>query len=723
MAQSVPPIRQTAFGGVFTAGNVWQRPDDTAVRCHNLRPMPGGALRVRGGWQCRIPTTSGVVIRQFHEFRKGTFSSGIHHIVQRDYSGTGDTWEELHASAGTMTLIALAGPSKQRPLAIATVRDKVFFDNGQGVRDGVQSVPPLSSWDGTTVRFVGLDIYSPSGLRPTISVTGGGLNNIQTYMKFFVGLYNSSTNHFSNGMPVDVPGFADDRLGPFSGVTIHIENLNRIFHASNNPTEAGELYYVFYATLDGFDTPYLILDATGADVLRVPVPPTGDMATSVSLSLNAIPKAGFFVSSVHEMPEENFPPKPMEDMCYQNARVYYILREGGSGNPSVFGSFSYINTEKDAACVGWSAAADDSAEKEFVGAPEESFPATNRKFVPSGERPVKIADLTNRGQVLVLTHTHSFWLEETADRLHTFQRISENRGIIDKRTFRKTPRGPMWVTQNLEIVLLHENSMQLEVLSDGYSQMLSEVNYSGAAFGVASDYLIDPQNHIERYQVWASDGWFAIHDFWLAEDQRGRSRTVAPGYSGKAFLVTAAGTLRDQQGRIWHCTGHEALWTQEGQPETRAVRTYDDDASGVAVEIIGDYVSQWLSFGDPLLRKEVTEIILTGDGYFSKQLNDRPVQVLWYSDLWNTIPFVTDNILALDKHDQSETDFSFIGKITHPHMRWLKYMCHIRGHSEDGPTQFYPYTLSCKGEMNAQSEVYGTLSGLALTVNSTGNNR
>lgn len=722
MAQSIPPVRQPNLGGVFTGGNVFRRPSDTAVRCHNFRPMPGGGLRLRGGWQRRKAGVTGVSHLQFHEFRKGNLSGGIAHLVQTTQS-SGDKWHSLNLSTYDKTeLLTVAGGQKNRVLAKATVRDRVFLDNGLGTRDGSYSKPALSSWDGTTVRYVGLDAYCPGGSNPTASFSVGAGNNTIAYgIDIYVGLYNATTNHYSNGV------YAGSLTTVGTG-TITVSNLTRLVYASNNATEAAELYYVFYATGDGLKVPYLILNAAGTDVYKVAAG-----TASASLSLTSSDSKGFWFSNAHEMPKENFPPRPMKELCYANGRLYGVLQSGGTGAAASYGIpderqdranalFTYIVADKEAAAVVFSAAADDYVDQAFVGVPEESWPLANKKYIPNGEVPVLLSDLANRGQVLVLTSTGSFYLEQTVDGLHVWQKISENRGILDKRTFVKTPRGPMWVTQHLEIVLLNEGSMTLEVLSENYSELLAGANYSGGTFGVAADYLLDPVNAIDRYQVWAANGFFVIHDFWLERDQQRRGVTVAPAYSGEVYAVTAARTMRDSSGQTHHIVAGEAIWTQEGQPDTRFISTRDQNAAGTWADVSeGDWIGQWRDFGDPHVRKEIEDTRFIADGEHSDALNRRPLRVWWYSDL-NYAHGNSYNEATVEKSDQSDSDLSYVAKIS-TNANWLKLRLKLSGHSGDSVINTFPYAQSYVGELGLSVQVYGMIAEAAVEANSRRQNR
>jgi hypothetical protein len=712
LAQSIPPVRQLNLGGVFTGGDAFRRPGDTAVRCLNLRPMPGGRIRLRGGWERRAAASGSREYLQFHEFRKGSLSAGVYHLAQTT-DGTAEAWHQLNLSNYSLTQIdAVNGTAGTKPRAIANVRDRVFFDNGLGIRDNLNSRPPLSSWDGTSVRYVGLDAYCPTGANPTATfAAGAGLNNIIASLTIYVGLYSSATNHYGNG--VLAGKITNNGSSTITG-TVSLSNLSRLSCAFHGIPEQAELYYVFYSTGDGLSVPYLILNAAGTDVYKVSV-----ANLSASLSLTAADSKGFIISPAHEMPTENFPPRPLEDVCYANGRLYGIPGTGGSGSAASYAGFAYPFSDRDAAAIVYSATADDVASQDtaFVGVPEESWPATNKKFCPNGERPIKVSDLPNRGQVLVITATGTFYLEETADGLHVWQPISETRGILDKRSFARTPRGPMWVTQHKEIVLLDPSSMSLQVQSTDYAEIINESVYNTGAFGVAADYVLDPVNFLDQYQVWAASGYWVIHDFALAADQERRGVTVAPGYGAFSSPINCAKTLADASAQYHHLAGKGALWTREAQPQGRLVPTRDQDANGAFTDIVGDWIGQWLNYGDPRVKKEIREILLIGDAAFSTALNTSPVLLTWFGDLDST-----ENQAELVKSAQSPTDYSYVAKVKNGNLFWIKLRIQLTGHSSDATT-YYPVALSWSGELDLSQYIYGSIVEVALTVNSAGQNR
>jgi hypothetical protein len=675
--------------------------------------MPGGRLRLRGGWERRAAAVGSREYLQFHEFRKGSLSAGVFHLVQTT-DGSAEAWHSINLSNYTLTQIdTVNGTPGTRPRAIASVRDRAFFDNGLGIRDGSNSRPPLASWDGTRLRYVGLDAYCPGGSNPTAAfAAGAGLNNVITSLTIYVGLYNSATNHYSNGV---LAGKISNGGSSIITGTVTVSNLSRLSYATHASGETAELYYVFYCTGDGLSVPYLILNAAGTDVYKVSV-----ANSSASLSLTAADSKGFIVSPAHEMPVENYPPRPMEDICYANGRVYGIPGTGGSGNAATFAGFTYPYSDRDAAAIVFSATADDVASQDtaFVGVPEESWPLTNKKFCPNGERPMKVSDLPNRGQVLVITATGTFYLEETADGLHIWQSISETRGLLDKRSFVRTPRGPMWVTQHREIVLLDPSSMSLQVLSTDYAEIMAESFYNNGTFGVAADYVLDPVNLLDQYQVWAASGDYVIHDFALAADQERRGVTVAPGYVLFSSVINCARTLADASAQYHHLAGKGALWTREATPQGRLVPTRDQDASGNYSDPGGDWFGQWMNYGDPRVRKEIRELMLIGDVALSSALNRSPVVLTWYGDLDGT-EYRADMV----KSSQSSTDFSYAAKLKNANLFWIKLRIQLSGHSADATQYYYPAALTWAGESDLTQYVYGCVVELALTVNSAGQNR
>lgn len=702
MAQQIPRRPELVFGGVVTAGLPMRRPPGSAARCLDLRPLPKGGIRPRGG-RTRVvaPAGGGRNFLQFYEFRRAGGTAGVYHLAQVS-QGLTEKWQQitLGGAYGLVDIETMGsiGIGTQRPVAITTVRDKVFFHNGYGVRSSV-SQPALSSWDGTRLRYVGLDAYCPSG-NPTVAYaeSSGGLNQIQTSVTIYVGLYNSATNHFSNGVKAGKLEVDAESEG-----VITVSNLSNLKYAYHAGGELGELSYVFYATIDGASVPYLILNAAGTDVHTVAVG-----SSSAALNLTSSADQGFILDTTSEMPEDNFPPRPMTTIAYANGRVYGALQSGGTGSASTYRGFSYAVTDKEIAAVVWSAASDDYQERQFVGAPEESWPYTNRKATPNGEIPLKIAASSSGDEVLVLTFTGSFLLFETADGTHKWHTISSRNGIGSVRSFVETPHGTIWLDNFAQLVILRPGATTLDVLSEDYAELLTAY----PPMGTAADYLLDPHNEIDRYQIWSGTGHSVIHDFALARGQAARNMPVCPAYMATSSGYTTARTMAGGAG-VHHLVASDAIWVQEAHPLSGQIPTREQAADGSYAEITGEWISQWENYGASEHRKEIADIWLSGDAGPSAALGQNAATLSYYRDLAST-----ETPIVLLKTDQSPTDWGYKGLLTLKHCFYIKFRIILRGHSADGWT-VYPTVDSTTANVPAQ--LYGTLAEVSLSPGLTEN--
>lgn len=696
MAKSIPPVQLLDFGGVVTSGHPLRRPPNSASRCDNFRIMPGGFLRLRGG---RVIVHDGSVgqFNQFHQFQRADGIGTIQALASYVNGGT-TKWQRFTPfSLLTLVDVETLGPtsSASAMLAISNVRNHCFFFNGQGIIGGGGSKPALSSWDGTQVRYVGLDAYHPSG-NPTASFAiGAGNNNITTSRTFYVGLYNSATGHFSNGVSagtISTPGAG----------TITISNLTRITSIYHDANEQAELFYVFYSSLDGGQTPYLIMDATGL------VPLTSPIGTaSRTLSIVPTEPAGFIIDVTQEMPTENFPPRPMSHIVFANGRMYGILQSGGTGNP-------YAMQTRESPKVVWSAAADDIQDRDFVGLPEESWPLRNGKYTPYGDQPIYIARGPNETNVLVLTKKGTFVLEETADGLHEWTTISATDGIGHPQSYAQTPYGSMWLTQKSELVILRPGRAQLEVLSDGFQALIPD-GFVGAPFGpTAADYIASPVHQIDQYQIFFSNQTKLVYDFYMTQ-----RLGYGVAYTGSSQDFSAAKTITDANDMRFHFVAKAKIWTHEVDPFFNLVPMRDQTGASTWAEVNGDYIGQWMDFGDSDIRKEINEFDVVGDAAVSAQLGVTPLTMRTYADLTDTVTTPT-----VTKTAQSTTDHSYRGKIPSPNRMWFKFRALLAGHASDvvvGAGQRYYDAPSTTGEL--VPPVYGCIWIARNTVSALGENR
>lgn len=672
-----------------------------------MPPGPGGQpyLRLRGGRRIKFTGASGGFLR-FFQWNPANSGTPVKLVSLHSDGGTAK-WQQMNGGNPNYSFVDIATVidplAASKAIACAGVRNKLFMHNGLGTRDGDGSRPALLSWDGTTVRYVGLDAFL-SGANPIASLTAGaGLNTILSSVSIWVGLFNSTTQHYSNAV------FAGTLSRPGTG-TISVTGLTALSTVSNNLTEAGELYYVFYATIDGGKTAYLILDSTLAGPYKVAVG-----TASTTLSISALSQMGFVLDLTQERPIENYPPRPMTALTYANGRCYGILTGGGTGDVNhlpdqdgnYYTDFSYAGRAGDYGAIAWSAAADDQQDRDFVGVPEESWPLRNRKYPPNGEPAIMMDSAPGGSQVLVLTAHGTFLLSEAADGVHQWTTVSDRDGIVNPNVYVRTPRGPIWLTSERRLVMLDAQTLQLRSISGDFDEFLGR-DYLSNPVGTTSDYLLDPYHGIDYYEIWRVDGSSVVYDFALggmAYEKTGL------GLGG----IGVAASLRDFSGAWHHILAGQHIYGQEADPFTGLISTRDELTSGVFTEINGDYVSQWMAYGDPRDRKRLTDFDVIADGEVSDALGARPVTFSYFVD------FDTEEAaIDLDKTPQSQNDqdHNYKGRFRTGNGFWFKFRVRLSGHSADGNTT-YPEAISSTGEI--PPNFYGCVYQAAPTIALTGN--
>lgn len=642
--------------------------------------MPGGYLRLRSGRAAQQKLATGSTVINIAPFRQqGQFGSDQN--LAQIVSASAVKWHWFNVlnyfiQDGFTDIEPIATAydnsfARSSPAAATNLNDRPVFYNGLGIRDGSTSRPAFSTYYGSGTRFFGLDAYAPSG-HPSVTHTpgSGGVNKCQTSLVLHVGLWNRATDHYSNGVRMGA-------FGPLAAGVITANNLNLLTYASHGPDETAELFYVFYATIDGGSIPYLILNSALDGPYAVPVTSSSAPLNIASLSLN-----GWNLDFTKEVPTENFPPRPMQSVSYVNGRLYGVLMDGAHGDLGG-ADFTYIPTKRDMAAVCWSAAAGDKVEADFLGDPLQSWPFWNLAYTPSSDQPSIVAPSPDESRVLVITPTSTFFLEEQADGVHEWATISRVHGIVNPKTLRVTRYGSVWVDQRHQIVLLRPGSQVLEVLSTSYQSLLANTGTVRCA-----DYILDPESLIDRYQVWFSTGRSVCHDFLLD----------GPGvaYSATGQDYTAAASAVDIAGRNHHMVAKDAFYTHEVQPFQGGIAvtdaTFQGDGSVTYSEINGHYVRNWDDFGDADVRKELPSVDIIGDGEPAASLgNVSPLTFEWYGDFEEVKPANKKTVLG-SKTTQSLTNPTFRFKLASANKFWYKLVLKLAGHSAEygGVNASYP---------------------------------
>jgi hypothetical protein len=505
----------------------------------------------------------------------------------------------------------------------------------------------------------------------SFAVGGGGVNEVITSIEIWYGLYNSETEHYSNAVKCGAIG-----VQAVAGV-ISVQNLDQLKAAYHDAGEQGSLSYVFYATLDGGQVPYLVLNSTYTGPHAVPV-------TQTTASLSLVPGTinGWVVDLSKKAPGSNHPPRPMRSICYANGRLYGVLMGGGSGGAigqvPIGGStprpdFTYVgNSYQEFAGVWWSAAAGDDRVADRLGDPLQCWPLLNFAPTPNGDVPLGVFPAPNEVDVLVLTARACFLLSEAGDGIHEYTKISDIHGLKRVETVAATRYGVAWVDQRNQSVLFDGQS--LRILSLDYKALMK----SSAAR--CADYLYDPDNEIDSYRVYLADGTCVVHDFALGGE--------AYSFTGQAY--TAARTAADSQGRQHHIVAGTGVYTQEAQAETGLILTADETfTAGQAVASTRPtplYVRNWDNVGDTTLRKDIERIDVTGDG--------DALSVEWYGDFVEVVDankaIAQPLTPASAKAPQSETDRLYTWKLPQAIRFWHKFAVRLTPVSAGAPATFTP---------------------------------
>ena len=691
---------QIVFRGIYLAGNPVRRPEFTCSMIQNLRLMPGLWVRTRGGRKAKYNSNGGTIMQIF-PFRDPNLPGSSTHLAQIKYAGAGTvnwTWFDIATYAidpfGVQS-ISLANDSSYSLSNIAArcnVTDRPVFYNGLGVRNGTNSRPPFSSYYSGVVRYFGIDAYCPGGSNPTVSfASGAGNNTVATSVTIYVGIYHEPTGHYSNAVRA---GTITTTAG--SG-TITVANLNRLVIASNNLTEAGELKYVFWATVDGAEVAYLIMNSTHTGPLTA-----ASTDTTKSLSVEAAgdgTENGWFLDTTSERPTQNFPPRPMKCIATVNQRIYGIPLSGGGGSGA---DFAYTWLTRELPSIVWSKAPGDDRDTKQIGDPAQSWPLENLKPTTDLEVPLWIDPSIDGSALLVWSRKSTFLMTEVSTGVHVYNDISRIHGLGNSNTIRDSKYGKLWVDQRNEICLLSSDDRNgLSILSSKYSEVLRGKTVSCA------DYILDPAEGIDRYQVWFTDGTSVCHDFTL----RDSDFPEGMAYTTTGQDYTAAATLVATDGTRHFVVAKGGFYTHETEPTTGRIPTTDDTFSNTVnqtystAEISGELQFNWNRISDWLANKRASGLYLIGDGAASTALGASPITAKWWGD-FEEVPG-TPNVVLPNASPKTRTSWSYYFAPTSAFRAFFKIGFTLAGHSSDDSDFTYHRRPAEEGDLD--KNFYGSI--------------
>lgn len=271
MAKQIKPVELVEFSGIVTSGHPLMRPMGSSAKLENFRVMPGNPnwIRLRGGRVLAFDAAAGSW-GQFFQFNRSAAGGGVFHIARRN-DGSADKWWNMNTAALPYTLVAIEtidagfGFDSSIPSPVASVRESVFLDNGLGDRNAsTGSRPALSSWNGTRIRYVGLDAYVPSGSPSvTFAESPSGTSKLRYHRSLYYGLHNTATGHFSNGV----------KLGKIEPTYLYATEVTAAVTGSGSPQTISVRDASFISVGDVF--------VVGADSVTVTAVPSNTQITGV----------------------------------------------------------------------------------------------------------------------------------------------------------------------------------------------------------------------------------------------------------------------------------------------------------------------------------------------------------------------------------------------------------------------------------------------------------
>lgn len=503
-----------SFGAVDTRSNPLNLPGERSIRCRNFTPLQSGQLRLRYGFT--EPTMTGAVdSTQIHSAAYYETFAGVQYIL----FGQGTKLKSMALATGVVTQLALL--TNGNSWGHFRARNSIFLANGTDFKQ----------FDGTTLRDVGIRApnsteASAVSVAAQLSPAGSFDSTTLTGYQLSMAYYNPNTGHVGNavqvGARVTIPG---------SGYSLAVTGLPNL--SGVNP----EWQKILGRTPDGGAVPYWFLDGSGNPVV---VNNTATSATIISMDID----------TTKELPFRNSVPTVIPDSFTRvNTRVF----GKATGN-------QYIRYSEDVADV---------TNANFVGNPEESWPADNIEAFPTGELPRGVHNYRFEGWFFSRNNL-AVWSELLRQQGGSPWRGPWPAGLAGQRAFVETPYGPHWLTPDKQLMSFDGSSGGPTPASSEYENSLLAKISDGFVAQTELMYLRDPEKQIDRLYIFSQDilgnPLMIIHDFLLRD---ARSPIEIQGASGQAYEAiysnkvpnTFVGSGYTPRQNPLDSTGRARLWT------------------------------------------------------------------------------------------------------------------------------------------------------------------
>lgn len=353
-----------------------------------------------------------------------------------------------------------------------------------------------------------------------VSVTSSTMGSIAPTQlsgyQLFLAIYDPVTQHMGNRATVGNAVTVGSTASAFV--------ITGMFDLSTINTE---WVYAVGATLDGGQIPYWLVDSQGNDIV------IGNGNTNATVYIGN-------VNLRQELPINNYPPPKMDKFARVGTRIF----GGLSGNP-------FLNYSNDITDV---------TDGDYIGNPEESWPADQAQALPTGELPTSIHAYRLEGWFFSRQNL-CIWSLFLQQQGANPWRGPYPGGCPSQRGFIETPHGPFWISAEKELCTFMEDGVV--AVSDEYELSLLGKIADATLNTVELGYLLDQTQLVDQIVIRGLDAQgnpvVVVHDFYLREERSPHGQGYVIQYGGLAVQTFVGAGFTPRQ-NVYDVNGKQRLW-------------------------------------------------------------------------------------------------------------------------------------------------------------------
>jgi hypothetical protein len=481
----------------------------------------------------------------------------------------------------------------------------------------------------TTVHAdaVQITIFYKGASAGTVSVTsstnGSFAPTLLNGYQLFAAIYNPMTQHMGN------------RAAIGNQVTVGtVTSALLVSGLLDLSVYSAEWVYALGLTMDGGQIPYWLTDSQGNDII------IGNGQTNGTVFIGN-------TNILQELPVFNDPPPKLDKFARVGTRIF----GGLAGNPNL----NYSNDITDV------------TNGDYVGNPEESWPADQIQPLPTGELPSSIHAYRLEGWFFSKQNL-AIWSQFLQQQGANPWRGPWPGGCPAQRAFVETPYGPFWVSTEKEICTFMEDG--IISVSEEYEVSLLGQLADQTLGSTEIAYLSDPIQFVDQLVVKGLNALgnpvLIVHDFYLKDERSPHGQGYGASYAGLSPNTFAGAGYTPRQ-NVYDLNGKQRLWCggQQG-----FIAQLEDGLSDNGATYSGDYIA----------------LIATG--------KDRPnfVEMEYQGDPNCQFSYLPDYSLSLgdfidvtqDEISDASTGSRFGVKFDTAESRWVYVRIQLTSHPTDG---------------------------------------